>query len=429
MSSRKYHISPETGRPNQCTATVRGCKYSENGEIPDHYETKEEAREAYAKKMDAEVGAVKSFKKDSRGRVNIPEFPSFNSATAEPTDFDGVYNAMLEKQSESEYRKFQAFSVLQSTFNDRVYNRKTYQHEYAKDPKEVLKDVLERKDLDSKELAVRDSFIKAQELDKKNRAALAALDSTYQNRGAWNRAFVVPEGHVHKSMNCSTCNKGEEPTKFQLLNDYSGSNEGEIVKNAGYRACTTCYPSAPVGDSAALPTKMFSDEEKKKAAARVERTAVKEAKKVEATSKAATLSGEPLKVRTGLSSFPETFKTERSALNWYMNSATNGKLNDVEKEETEKSARYAVLYNLALKHDRPIAQVQEELHKKALVKSKKDYKESLKHFEHLKEVNRHSMGDMKALPYEEPVKDDYGIPEDFLNKSPREWDNGDYTPK
>ena len=48
---KKYHINPETGRPNQCTATVYACKYAVAGEIPEHYDSKEEARAAYEKQM------------------------------------------------------------------------------------------------------------------------------------------------------------------------------------------------------------------------------------------------------------------------------------------------------------------------------------------------------------------------------------------
>lgn len=429
MSSRKYHISPETGRPNLCTATVKGCKYAENGQEPEHYATKEEAREAYSKKMESEVGVVQSFKKSSNDKVVVQGFPKFDSTTADPVEFDNVYSVVIERQQMTEHRQNQAYVTLQNHFNPREYNKKTRSYEYTRDHKEVLREILMTDDLAPDEKKLRTDWLEAKQKNDINIRALSKLESTYSNRGSWNRAFVVPNGHVHKSMGCSTCNKGEEPTKFQLLTDYSGKNEGSIVKDAGYRACTTCYPSAPVGDSSELPTKMFSDEEKKKSADRAEKAQVKEAKKVEAVTKAATLSGEPLKIKTGLSSFPETFKTERSALNWYMNSATNGKLIDNAKEETEKNARYTVLYNHALKHDRPIGQVQEELHKKALVKSKKDYKESLKHFEHLKEINRHSMGDMKPLPYEEPQKDDYGIPKEFLNKSPRDWDSGEYIPR
>lgn len=48
--AKKYHINPETGRPNQCTATVRGCAYAQGDLIPEHYDSKEEAQLAYEKR-------------------------------------------------------------------------------------------------------------------------------------------------------------------------------------------------------------------------------------------------------------------------------------------------------------------------------------------------------------------------------------------
>ena len=57
----RYHINPETGRPNICSAkTPERCIYAKDGEIPEHYDTKEEAREAYAKSMAAHVTVTHS---------------------------------------------------------------------------------------------------------------------------------------------------------------------------------------------------------------------------------------------------------------------------------------------------------------------------------------------------------------------------------
>lgn len=46
----QYHINPNTGNPNKCTASVRGCPY---GGSSDHFFSKEEARQAYETKMNA----------------------------------------------------------------------------------------------------------------------------------------------------------------------------------------------------------------------------------------------------------------------------------------------------------------------------------------------------------------------------------------
>jgi hypothetical protein len=48
----KYHISPNTGRPNKCYATKRGCPL---GSATDHYSSKQQARSAYEKKMEGDT--------------------------------------------------------------------------------------------------------------------------------------------------------------------------------------------------------------------------------------------------------------------------------------------------------------------------------------------------------------------------------------
>lgn len=101
------------------------------------------------------------------------------------------------------------------------------------------------------------------------------FDTEYQRRGGWTRAFLVSNngGHVHSSMACSTC---FPTTQFHWLPEYSGKPEAEIVEDAGERACTVCYPSAPV-DVLRRPTKIFSEDEKKAQQAREERASKKAA--------------------------------------------------------------------------------------------------------------------------------------------------------
>ncbi|MCT7372151.1 hypothetical protein [Mycolicibacterium llatzerense] len=69
-------------------------------------------------------------------------------------------------------------------------------------------------------------------------------EAEYDRRGGWPRAFLVQshDGHVHKSMHCSTC---RITTQFVWLTDYSGKDEQAIVEAASELACTTCWPSAP----------------------------------------------------------------------------------------------------------------------------------------------------------------------------------------
>jgi len=77
------------------------------------------------------------------------------------------------------------------------------------------------------------------------RDALALVEKEYDG---WSRFFLVLNvgGHVHSSMNCSTCNNGKQDTRFAWLPELSGLNEADAVADQGAILCTTCYPSAPV---------------------------------------------------------------------------------------------------------------------------------------------------------------------------------------
>src|SRR5699024_4847129 len=147
---------------------------------------------------------------------------------------------------------------------------------------------------------------------KRAREQVDGLEEAFRIRGGWTRAFLVANanGHVHSSTSCSTC---RPTTQYAWMTDYSGADEETIVADAGYRACTACYPSAPVGDERSLPTKMLTDEEKQDAARRETERAAREEKKAKAASNAPTASGEPLTVDDGMSRHPETLKTERTA--------------------------------------------------------------------------------------------------------------------
>lgn len=133
---------------------------------------------------------------------------------------------------------------------------------------------------------------------------IIALQDEFTARGGWTRAFLAVTngsgGHVHSSRRCSTCNNGEYATQFAWVTEFSGHDEVEIVEAAGNRACTVCYPTAPV-EVLNRATTIFTRDEQRIAAERAER----EAKKVAAAAAAVTdvLTGEVI------------YKTERAALN------------------------------------------------------------------------------------------------------------------
>jgi len=102
------------------------------------------------------------------------------------------------------------------------------------------------------------------------------LDEEFARRGGWTRAFLVnnSNGHVHRSRRCSTT---YPTTQWLWLPEFSGHDETEIVEKAGERACTVCYPSAPV-EVLSRPTQIFTPDEIEKQRARVEREAAKAAR-------------------------------------------------------------------------------------------------------------------------------------------------------
>lgn len=218
---------------------------------------------------------------------------------------------------------------------------------------------------------------------------IAALDDEYVERGRWNRAFLVANanGHVHSSMSCSTCRAS---TQYAWMTDYSGADEDAIVSDAGYRACTTCYPSAPVGDERTLPTKILSDEEKDAAQQRALQQEQRAAKKVAAASNAPTVSGEPIEIHypSGRSMYVETLKTERAAQQWVTShlvdqagtqALAHTPYIDEQKQQIERDAAQRVIASLAEKRGVTRSEVVEEIRKKAIAKAKRDHREGLKH--------------------------------------------------
>lgn len=118
-------------------------------------------------------------------------------------------------------------------------------------------------------------------------AEAAPYEAEYVLRGGWNRVFLAKShgGHAHNGMECSTCHNGEERTQFAWLIQYSGLTEAEIIADAGKRACTTCYPTAPVN---AKGTKMFTEDEIEAQKAREQREAERVRKAQEAADKSIT---------------------------------------------------------------------------------------------------------------------------------------------
>lgn len=184
--------------------------------------------------------------------------------------------------------------------------------------------------------------------------ALEEIDVEFAKRGGWTRAFLVvsSDGHVHRWMGCSTCNIR---TRFALLPDWSGADEAKIVEDAGERACTICYPSAPV-EVLSRPTKMFSEDEIAAQAAREAAKAAKAARDAKKIEKALTADGSELVIRTAQTT--EYFRTEIAGRNWLVNELGSHKAFGYRKDD---EAIAIVLEALAIKHGVTVEQEREAI--------------------------------------------------------------------
>jgi hypothetical protein len=175
---------------------------------------------------------------------------------------------------------------------------------------------------------------------------IARLDAIY-DQDPWTRAFLVinSNGHVHSSMDCSTC---FATTRYQWLIQYSNDDEKTIVEDAGQDACTICYPSAPA-EVLNRPSRIVTADKVAKAKAKAERDAKREAKLAKEKANAPTKSGEFLYFKQGR--YTQVIKTERTAVSewlnnqyWILNSS------NPESQESKKQVNEIICQNLAEKN-------------------------------------------------------------------------------
>ena len=134
------------------------------------------------------------------------------------------------------------------------------------------------------------------------RAEAAPLEERYEDEG-WTRYYLVTNasGHVHSSTACDTC---FPTTQFAWLTEQSGLSAEALVDLAGEKACTVCFPWAPV-DVLKQRTRLEAPERK---AAREEREAKAAAKR------ASEITVEGYLGYNGRSQ-AKVFKTERAVTN------------------------------------------------------------------------------------------------------------------
>jgi hypothetical protein len=109
------------------------------------------------------------------------------------------------------------------------------------------------------------------------RAAAEPLEAEY-NAQPWSRFFLVTssDGHIHSSMQCSTC---YHDTEFGWLPTLSGLTQADAVAEHGEILCSICFPDAPVAWTNGTSKKTQAERAARDAAKR-ERDAAKNAKAI-----------------------------------------------------------------------------------------------------------------------------------------------------
>lgn len=203
---------------------------------------------------------------------------------------------------------------------------------------------------------------------------MSPLNDEFQRRGGWTRAFLVTNGngHVHSSMNCSTCHP---TTRYHWVTEYSDHNETEIVEAAGERACTVCYPSAPT-DVRNRPTRIFSPEEREQQRSREQRAAAAQQRNADKIAKALTSDGSEFEVDCTRNGHRERewFKTERAATSWMVSNMADyrGWLSHREMDASMAEAHESIIEALAAKHGKTTEEIRVDIEKKVAAKVRRD---------------------------------------------------------
>lgn len=230
-------------------------------------------------------------------------------------------------------------------------------------------------------------------------AQLKPLHDEYTRRGGWSRYYLVnnSNGHIHPDTNCSTCNLY---TQYRWLTSESGRDEKELVEDAGDRACTVCFPWAPV-EALARASKFRSEAEDVAAARKAERDEKNAAKAAKAAAETITMpDGTPVRTESGreltkerevqseitdlLASAmflanPELVEQAR------MKSQTEQEIQDwaADRLSAETPVLERLLVALAIKRGIEVKDLRAELTKKATPKFRRNLKEAA----HMRRVN------------------------------------------
>ena len=190
----------------------------------------------------------------------------------------------------------------------------------------------------------------ADEADQRGQEAQARADlgELEHSRRPWPRAFMATStgGHVHSDTECPSLHKRGKRTGIIPVPEASGWDEETLVASAGHRACTVCYPSAPVGATArSAPSSLPTLAEMSEREAEPEEPLVRSPGTVSGapTSDGSPLTITPENVDLGGTTTPNpmTFESAGHVRSWYVRSVMH-KASD-EEDLVRMSDEYASL--------------------------------------------------------------------------------------
>lgn len=194
------------------------------------------------------------------------------TTTQKPNEFESGIDTLLASLFESRARYVaearQALGYVAST----VTTFEERRNKVTLTVEEIRERATDRRDIEF--LAKYDAAVEAAQWVTKG---IEPVEGVFEDRG-WSRFFLVnnSNGHIHSSMNCSTC---FIDTDFSWLPELSGLTEAEAVEAYGCILCSVCFPSAPVEWTNGI-SKADQAAKDERAAAKAEREAAKAAKAI-----------------------------------------------------------------------------------------------------------------------------------------------------
>lgn len=218
-------------------------------------------------------------------------------------------------------------------------------------------------------------------LAEKMRAVDAEMDEIgweFHRRGGWSRVWLVPGGHAHSSKGCHSL---YADTTLVLCprdirkRDMSGATEEQIVEAAGDRACTHCYPSAPVEPR---PSVLLLDSEDDKAKARAEREAKRQAA---AAAKAVKAIANPdgSTIRHDGWNIETEAEAQRIYVQTHADAAWDAYRLGAARHAEKKAEVEHLLVAIAAKHGETVDQARDRLALKVAAKAKRDQRAAIAH--------------------------------------------------